>query len=162
MKTIINIFLLTCLLISYSCSNSGEIVVTGSDGKEYRSYRTACDYGDFNAAYDYAEKMEERLSKMEEGYEKMNYEWDIDEAKEYINRKEILYLVSKGKEADVDRIFFLYISQDWNHAGSPFPEIYQLAISCNNFYVLKKFLPTIGSETQVKIKEILDKNNIDY
>lgn len=161
MKTIINIFLLTCLLISYSCSNSGEIVVTGSDGKEYRSYRTACDYGDFNAAYDYVEKMEERLSKMEDPGEKMIYKFEIDGAKEYINRKEILYLVSTGKETDADRIFFLYINQNWNY-GSPFPEIYKLAISCNNFYVLKKFLPIVGSETQVEIKEILDKNNIDY
>lgn len=162
MKTIINTFLLTCLLIIYSCSNSGEIVVTGSDGKEYRSYRTACDYGDFNAAYDYVEKMEERLSKMEKDSEKFIYELDIDEAKEYINRKEILYLVSNGKETDVDRIMFLFVNQDWNHEGSPIWDIYRLAVSSNNFYVLKKFLPMMDSEKQVEIKEILDKNNIDY
>lgn len=168
MKTIINIFLLTCLLISYSCSNSSEIVVTGSDGREYRSYETACEYADFNAAYDYVEKMVEVLNDMSDGYDRRSYNEKIKDAREYIAKEEILYLISQGKETDVDRIMYLYIKQDWTYS-STINDLYSTAVSFNNFNVLKRLLQLLEAndddyfiDTIQKIKEILDKNNIDY
>ena len=166
MKTIINIFLLTCLLIIiYSCSNSGEIVVTGSEGIEYRSYETACEYADFNAAYDYVEKMVEVLNDMDKSG-RWSYERKIEDARKYIVKQEILYLISQGKETDFDRIIYLYIKQDWDYR-SPLDDIYSTAVSFNNFNVLKRLLQLLEAndddfDTRQKIKEILDKNNIDY
>lgn len=172
MKTIINTFLLTCLLIIYSCSNSGEIVVTGSDGREYRSYETACEYADFNAAYDYVEKMVEVLNDMPEDdfekgrYSKTKYNAKIEDAREYIVKEEILYLISQGKETDVDRIMYLYLKQDWK-TFPPLNDLYSTAVSFNNFNVLKRLLKLLEAndshfDTRRTIKEILDKNNIDY
>lgn len=71
------------------------ITVTGADGKEYTSYQEACTANDFEAAHLYLSKMENMKAK---GY---------SNAKQYVFKKEALYLMSIGDENAKRRIIYL-------------------------------------------------------
>ena len=77
---------------------SEDIIVIGAGGKEYRSYRTACSDGDFDAARAYVEKMKEydnrqRIQKKE--------------AENYVLNEEIQYLASLNEEQANNRIILV-------------------------------------------------------
>ena len=97
-----------------ACNNSNvstkEISVTGSDGKTYTSYRTACSNGDFDAAREYVEKMKEQLAvvKAEGDYkEKEALSELIKEAEDYIENEEVQYLASLNEEQANNRIILI-------------------------------------------------------
>ena len=79
-----------------------EITVTGAEGKEYTSYRSACSKGDFDAAREFVEKMNNT-----KGY----YASDIKEAEEYVFNEEIQYLASLNEEQANNRIIMLLNQQ---------------------------------------------------
>ena len=81
--------------VENSVSDSSVITVTGADGKEYTSYQEACAVNDFEAAHLYLAKMENMKAK---GY---------SNAKQYVFKKEALYLMSIGDEGAKKRIIYL-------------------------------------------------------
>lgn len=95
-----------CSCGSSSSSKSKEakediITVTSADGQEYTSYQEACAANDFEAAHRYLTKMENMKA---EGY---------SNAKQYVFKKEALYLMSIGDDDAKKRIIYL-LKEDEN------------------------------------------------
>ena len=100
-----------CLFIACGTNvSTKDLSVTGSDGKTYTSYRTACSNGDFDAAREYVEKMKEQLAvvKAEGDYNEKEALSDlIKEAEDYIENEEVQYLASLNEEQTNNRIILI-------------------------------------------------------
>jgi len=87
-----------------------EISVTGSDGKTYTSYRTACSNVDFDAAREYVEKMKEKLVVVKADGEEEEIEAfaeAVQEAEDYVENEEVQYLASLNEEQANNRIILI-------------------------------------------------------
>lgn len=82
--------------------NKAEITVKGENGEKFHSYQAACEALDFTAAHQYVIKMEEALT---DG--KSIRQGDISEAKDYIFKKEVTYLLLEGGDNGVVRSLYL-------------------------------------------------------
>ena len=121
MKSMKNIKRITylCILCTVfgfltACNNSNvstkEISVTGSDGKTYTSYRTACSNGDFDAAREYVEKMKEKLVVVKADGEEEEidaFAEAVQEAEDYVENEEVQYLASLNEEQANNRIILI-------------------------------------------------------
>ena len=85
---------------------SGEkgITVKGADGTVYESYQECCAANDYEAAHLFLAKM----------YDKESYTEDDAVAKEYVFKKEALFLMSQGDDAAKKRIIYLLKEEGGN------------------------------------------------
>ena len=127
---------------SCSTSNSAsseedikEITVTGSDGKEYKSYQAACRACDFEAAHEYVDQLYSRFVKELDdtnpsGANAFNQnvkgEKEFMSAEDYVFKQEMMYLVSNGDEQSSDKI--IYLLTELQVLGEPLNE------GLNDFY----------------------------
>jgi len=105
-----NMFLvaITGLVISTLCGCG--ISVKGADGTEYESYQECCAANDYDAAHLFLAKMKNNISQINESKDKRAYE----EAKEYVFKKEALFLMSQGDDAAKKRIIYLLKEEGGN------------------------------------------------
>ena len=83
--------------------NKADISVKGESGEKFKSYQAACEALDFAAAHQYVIKMEE-ASDMDRTIE----EDDILDAKEYVFKKEVTYLLlDKGEDGEKRALYYL-------------------------------------------------------
>lgn len=83
--------------------NKADLSVNGEDGTKYKSYQAACEALDFAAAHEYVIKMEEASEK-----DKTIEEEDISEAKEYVFKKEVTYLLlEKGEDGEKRALYYM-------------------------------------------------------
>lgn len=99
MKTI-KLFAVCCLTMCLFAA-CGGITVKGENGQTYESYQECCAAQDFVAAHQYLAKMENRKAD--------DYKWRnaVREAKNYVFKQEVLYLMSQGTEEAKKRIIYL-------------------------------------------------------
>jgi len=110
------IVIAVCYLGKCSCSGDSEkehaIVeiepetVTGADGTEYKTYQAACRAGDFEAAHEFVDKLQE----MAEGKNPILYKEEIEKyqaAQDYVFKQEMMYLAADGSEEASNKIIFL-------------------------------------------------------
>lgn len=88
------------------------IKVKGADGTEYESYQECCAANDYDAAHLFLTKMKNNISKIYESEDERAYE----EAKEYVFKKEALFLMSQGDDAAKKRIIYLLKEEGGNDA----------------------------------------------
>ena len=152
------LFVISCLFAAFiivfvSCGDNSDdkkIIVKGADGTEYGSYQSACRNEDFMAAYEYLDAMQERLEEKqrEEGdffgkttYEKQieakKYEEQLEKAKTYVMKQEILFLAAKNTEESTQRILFL-LNENKDSAQELIPVLIDLAITQKNDKLLKE------------------------
>jgi len=105
-----NLFLVAIfgLVISTLCGCG--ISVKGADGTEYESYQECCAANDYDAAHLFLAKMKNNISQINESKDKRAYE----EAKEYVFKKEALFLMSQGDDAAKKRIIYLLKEEGGN------------------------------------------------
>lgn len=91
------IFISSC---GENTNNGSNISVNGSDGTTYTSYQECCSAGDFVAAHQFLDKME------------ANNVGNIEVAREYVFRKEAIYLFSLNDDSAKKRIIYLLKEDD--------------------------------------------------
>lgn len=147
MKQICLLVAICCVIAFFSCenfskSNSEESTTkTGTDSKEYTSYREACRAGDFDAAYSILEKKREEFEEFKENnqlvikkvnkgifsddvsYDRSNQEKydamvkNYEEGMDYVFNAEMLFLTSQNTEEASNRI--LYLLAEYHIPGTP-------------------------------------------
>lgn len=111
MKKVIN-FVVCCIAV-LAVTSCGEKKVVGADGKEYYSVEDACRNHDFEAAYQFAEKFDQRLLG---GVNKK----ELSRHRDYIFNQEMLYLVSLNTPEATNRV--VYLLAEFNIEGTPVGE----------------------------------------
>lgn len=99
-----NLFLVAIfgLVISTLCGCG--IKVKGADGTEYESYQECCAANDYEAAHKFLAKIQNDDSG----------EYNYRDAKEYVFKKEALFLMSKGDDTAKKRIIYLLKEEGGN------------------------------------------------
>lgn len=96
--------LLGCIALYINYLDNKHTTIVGQNGTRYESYREPCDDNDFQAAHEFIMLME----KEKDG--SWTHKWnqhDIEKAKEYVFRKEALFLMSQNDETAKKRIIYL-------------------------------------------------------
>lgn len=147
--TKISLALLSLLFVA--CEDGPkEISFKNSNGVEITSYQQACSMGDFESAHIYIAKMSEPNS----GYSTY---FEIPEAKQYVFREEVLYLISQDDERAQKRILFL-LKQDPQHIDSHCEMLIDLLIANDD----EEFLKTVIKQYQGTLDQSFKSKIVEY
>ena len=145
--------------------NKADISVKGESGEKFHSYQAACEALDFAAAHQYVIKMEEASDK-----DRTIEEDDILDAKEYVFKKEVTYLLlDKGEDGEKRALYYLKELPEERIVGCA-SHLIDLAIMDKNSELAYNALDILinsikrgdnNEETLVNIDEICDKL-LDY
>jgi len=155
--------LISCGSKSEEPKEKEEIIVVGENGKEYKSYQAACRAGDFEAAHEFVDKLQEKATGADPVWSKEIIE-KYKAAQDYVFKQEMMYLAADGNEEASNKIIFLltelpvegeklsegmheyYAVSDNEYKGwvkrynNKCDEILSLAIQNKNKYLAKKIL----------------------
>lgn len=113
-----------------------KLTVTGQDGQEFESYQECCAAEDFQAAHQFLAKMENSD----------DWQGDLGEAKEYVFKREALYLMSIGDAAAQKRI--IYLLKEEGEDNELVSQLIDLAIDDDDEDFVKKLANQYTSEVE--------------
>lgn len=83
-----------------------EIIVKGDNGKEYRSYQSACRDNEYNAAHEFLDLMKQKYQE-DFGSGSTQQKKAYEDALIYVYTQEMMFLVANNDETSSNKIMYL-------------------------------------------------------